>query len=88
MSGLVILAGLLSAWVGVAMAASRVRIARRAYRKIEGLAAATPDGWHGWFLDGFSGLTVGVRWLSALAAWLGWTLAGAWLIGLGIRLLS
>jgi len=87
-SGLVIAAGLISAGVGIAAAASRLRTARRAYRRTEALSTAMSEGWSAWFVGGFSGMTMGTQWLSAVTAWFIWTLAGACLIGLGIRLFS
>lgn len=86
MSGLVIVMGLMSAGVGVATARRRCRAAGRAYRKIESLYAATPEGWASWFLGGFSSLTVGTHWLLATAALTIWTVAGAVLVGLGLQL--
>lgn len=87
-SGLVITTGLISAGVGIAAASSRLRTARRAYERTVALQTATSGGWGAWFLSGFSGMTMGTQWLSAVAAWLIWTLAGACLIGLGLRLIS
>jgi len=85
-SSLAIAAGCLSAGVGYVVAVARLRVARRAYRKTAALNAALPGSWNAWFLGGFSSLTVGTQWLSALAAWGVWTLAGACLIALGLRL--
>ena len=87
-SGLVITTGLISVGVGIAAAASRLRTARRAYRRTAALHAATSEGWGAWFLGGFSGVTMGTQWLSAVTVWCLWTLAGVCLISLGIRLLS
>ena len=87
-SGLVITAGLISAGVGLAAASSRLRTAQRAYRRTVALHTATPAEWGAWFLGGFSGVTMGTQWLSAVMAWLVWTLAGAYLISLGIRLFT
>ena len=87
-SGLVIVTGLTAAGVGVAAAASRLRVARRAYRRTVTLYTASPGGWGSWFVGGFSAVTMGTQWLSALVAWFIWTLAGVGLIGLGLRLFS
>ena len=87
-SGLVIATGLISAGVGMAVAAGRLRTARRAYRRTAALHAATSEGWGAWFLGGFSGGTMGTQWLSAVTAWFIWTIAGLGLISLGIRLFS
>jgi hypothetical protein len=84
----VVLIGLVAAGVGAIVASQRLRAARRTYRKTTSLAQATPEGWGTWFLGGFSGVALGVRWLAAAAIWLLWTLAGAWFIGLGIRLVG
>ena len=86
LSGLVIATGLLASCVGLASAASRLRDASRAYRRTEALYDAIPEGWSSWFLGGFSGLTLGSRWLWAAAVLIGWTIAGLSLIGLGLRL--
>ena len=86
MSGLVIATGLISTGVGVISARHRLRAAGRTLRKTETLSATLPDGWATWFLEGFSSLTVGAQWLWATLTLLGWTLAGAILIGLGLTL--
>jgi len=85
-SGLVILAGLISAGVGITIATSRFRAAARAYRKTGTLCETMPEGWGSWFLEGFSGLTMGTHSLRAVAALAGWALAGLCLIGLGLLL--
>ena len=87
-SGLVIATGLISAGVGMAVAAGRLRTARRAYRRTTALHAATSEGWGAWFLGGFSGVTMGTQWLSAVTVGFIWTIAGLGLISLGIRLFS
>ena len=88
MGALSIAAGIVAAWVGLVATRQALRTARRAYRKTAGLCAAAPEGWSGWFLDGFSGVTMGLRWLYAMVAWLTWTLAGLGFIGVGLRLVS
>ena len=87
-SGLVITTGLISAGVGIVAAAGRLRTAQRAYRRTEALHTAMSGGWGAWFLGGFSGVTMGTQWLSAVTAWFVWTVAGVYLISLGIRLFS
>ena len=86
LSGLVITMGVLASCVGLASAVARLQDASRAHRRIETLYDAMPEGWSSWFLGGFSGLSLGSRWLRAAAALIGWTLAGLSLIGLGLRL--
>lgn len=85
-SGLAIMIGMISAWIGTMWAANRVRAAGRAYRKTETLYATMPDGWSSWFLGGFSGLAVGAGWFRAAGAWIVWMAAGLGLIALGLRL--
>ena len=85
-SVLLVVMGLTSAWVGALIARRAVRTAHRTHHRTTSLSPATLDGWDAWFLDGFSALTAGIRWLSALGAWLGWTIAGAGLVWLGLRL--
>jgi len=87
-SGLVITTGFISVGVGIAAAAGRLRTARRAYRRTTALHTAVSEGWGAWFVGGFSGVTMGTQWLSAVTAGLMWTLAGLCLITLGIRLFS
>ncbi len=87
MSGLVIIMGLIATGVGITTAMSRLRVASRAYRRTATLYASMPEGWTSWFLGGFSSLTVGSHWLWATVALTGWTVAGAFLIGLGLQLL-
>jgi hypothetical protein len=85
---LTILTGLTAIGVGMAVAIRSLDSARRVYRRTASRSAATLEAWGAWFVGGFSGLTMGIRWLYAVALWLGWTAAGIGLIGLGIRLLS
>ncbi len=84
-SGLLILMGLISAWVGMALASTRLRAAGRAYRKTETLYETMPEGWASWFLGGFSGLTMGIHWLWAALALAAWGAVGLCLIGLGLH---
>jgi hypothetical protein len=84
-SGLLIATGVLAVGIGVTVASHRVRSARRAHHLTAVLCAGHPDAWRAWFLDGFSGLTLGTRWLSAAGALGAWGMAGACLIGLGLR---
>jgi hypothetical protein len=86
--GVMIVMGLIAAWVGMVVASRSLQSASRIYRRTSLLSAATLEGWGSWFLGGFSGMTMGIRWLYAVGAWLAWTLAGGGLIGLGIRLFS
>ena len=85
-SWLVIVTGLISTGVGLAVATGRLKHARRAYHRTQTLYDAMPEGWTSWFLQGFSGLTMGTHWLRATLAFIGWSLAGLGLIGLGVRL--
>ena len=85
-SGLVIATGLISTGVGLTIAGRRLRHAGRAYRRTQTLYETLPEGWASWFLQGFSGLTVGTHWLRAILAFTGWALAGLGLISLGLRL--
>ncbi|MBI4341838.1 MAG: hypothetical protein HY599_00550 [Candidatus Omnitrophica bacterium] len=87
-SVLLIVMGLISAGVGALVARHALRAAHRTHHRTVSLSPATLDGWDAWFLDGFSALTAGIRWLSALGVWLGWTVAGAGLMWLGLRLLQ
>ena len=86
MSGLVIAMGLLSAGVGMVAAMHRLQSGARAYRRLTALYAVMPEGWTSWFVGGFSTLTVGTYWLWATAILVGWSVAGFFLIGLGLRL--
>ena len=86
MSGLVMVMGLIAAGVGMATARYRIRAASRAHRRISTLYATMPEGWSSWFVGGFSSLTVGTSWLWATLAFVGWTLAGLFLVGLSLQL--
>ena len=86
MGGLVMATGCVSVVVGMAVAMYYLNRARRTYHRTVSLSAAAPEEWGSWFLGGFSSLTMGIRWLYAIAAWLALTLAGMGVIGLGIRL--
>ena len=88
MGGLLITMGVVAAGMGVAAAGRCLRAAHRSYHRTAPLCAASVEGWGAWFLGGFTGVTMGIRWFYAVAVWLGWTLAGVVLLGLGIRLLG
>ena len=85
---LLIATGVAAAGVGAALASRNIRTARRAFDRTAARSLSTLDGWDGWFLDGFSGVSTGLRWCSALASWLCWTLAGIGFITLGIHCIS
>lgn len=86
-SGLVIVTGVLATAVGVAASVNRLRTAGRAYRRIETLYGSMSEGWTAWFLEGFSGVSLGTHWVWAMLVLVGWSLAGIGLISLGLRLL-
>ena len=86
-SGLIIATGVMSSAVGIAAAGGRLRTAGRAYRRTETLYEAMPEGWHSWFLGGFSGVTMGTHWLRAIIVLASWTVAGLCLITLGLLLI-
>jgi len=88
MGMLMIAIGLLSAGVGALFARSRWQAARRSFRRTSSLSATTAEGWDSWFLGGFSEVTMGIRRLSTVLAWLVLTLAGTWFVGAGIRLFA
>ena len=87
-SALLVVIGLISVGVGAVVARRTVRAAHKAYHRIASLSPSTLEGWDDWFLDGFSGLTAGIQWLSALWAWLAWTLAGIGFLWLGLHLIT
>ncbi|MCI0457044.1 MAG: hypothetical protein L0Z62_08700 [Gemmataceae bacterium] len=83
-----ILVGAAAVGAGMLVAMRSVRFARRAYRRTSSLSAVASEGWGTWFLGGFSDVTMGIRWLSALASLVAWTLVGVGLIGVGVRLVG
>lgn len=85
MWALAIVMGTLAVGVGLAAASARVRRAHRIYYRTASFSAGRLDGWGDWFLGGFSGVTVGLRWLYAVGSWLAWTLVGVCFIGMGLR---
>jgi len=85
---LTILTGLTAVGVGMAVATRSLASARRVYRRTTSRSSATLEAWGAWFVGGFSGMTMGIRWLYAVALWLGWTAAGIGLVGLGVRLFT
>ena len=87
-SALLVVIGLISAVVGAIVARRTVRAAHKTYHRTASFSQSTLEGWDDWFLDGFSGLTAGIRWLSALGAWLAWTLAGVGFLWLGLHLIA
>ena len=84
--GLIILIGIIAAWVGVLLANSRIRSANRAYQKTALLYATMPDGWSSWFMNGFSGVAIGTHLLRATLVFTAWAIAGLFLVVLGIQL--
>ena len=86
MGGLVMTMGFMTMGLGVGVARHSLAMARRVYQRTTSLATATMDGWDAWFLGGFSSLTMGIRWWSAISVGAVLTLTGVCLIGLGIRL--
>lgn len=84
--GVMIVAGCLSAWIGIEAAASSARLTHRVHRRTASRSTATLHGWDAWFLGGFAGVSAGLRHLASVATWLAWTLAGACFIGLGTQL--
>ena len=87
-STLLVAIGLISAGVGAVIARQTVRAAHKTYHRTASRSPATLQGWDEWFLDGFLGLTAGIRWLSALGIWLAWTVAGIGFVWLGLHLIT
>ena len=85
LSGLVIVMGLMATGVGVTAAVHRLRVARRAFRKLETLYDAMPESWSSWFVGGFSSLTIGTHWLRAAMTLSAWAIAGLSLVWLGLQ---
>ena len=85
---LLIATGVAAASVGAALARRKIWTAHRAFHRTAARSVSTLEGWDGWFLGGFSGVSTGLRWCSALASWLCWTLAGVAFITLGIHCIS
>ncbi|MBI3330714.1 MAG: hypothetical protein HYZ96_01220 [Candidatus Omnitrophica bacterium] len=85
---LAIVTGLVAVGVGLAVASRSVHAARRTRLRVASRTAGAVAGWGVWFLGGFSGMALGIRWLAAVSLWLAWTVAGVGLIGLGLRLIT
>ena len=86
--GLATLAGVLVSGVGLAAAHQSLDNARRSHRKTTARAASGLDGWGGWFLQGFSGLALGLQWMASIGAWLAWAATGLAFAWIGIRTLG
>lgn len=86
MAGLAMLTGAIAVTIGWLMGRHALRAAQRSHHRTAALAALM-EGWQEWFIGGFSGAALGIRWLSALMAGLLWVVAGGALVWLGIRLL-
>jgi hypothetical protein len=82
---LAIMTGAMAMGAGWLTVHHALRTTQRAYLRTTARATALED-WHDWFLGGFTGATLGLRWLSGLATGTLWLLAGIALIGLGLRL--
>jgi hypothetical protein len=83
---LTVLMGVIAIGIGLVMADRVLQSGRRVYRRTAALSAATLGGWGSWFLGGFSGLSMGFRWLTAVGALVVWSAAGLGLVGVGIQL--
>ena len=83
---LCLISGAVAISLGVVMARQRLQRAMRMHQRTSGFHASLPEGWGHWFVQGFSSLGVGTRWLAAATALLLWLLLGAWMVSLGIRL--
>jgi len=86
MGALVVMMGLLAIGVGITLARSRLHATHRNYQRTTALATTLAEGWNGWFVGGFSGMTLGLRWLLIAVTAGAWALAGIGLIGFGIQL--
>lgn len=86
MGGLTIVMGLVATGVGFVIAQHHLHMANQSYRRMAMRHATMAWDWGAWFFGGFSGVTCGLRGLSAVALWLAWTVAGVGVVGLGIRL--
>lgn len=86
-SAVAVTTGLVLAGVGVIGATKRVRMAQRAHAKTAALCGTLPEGWDAWFVSGFSDVTMGTRWLFAVAVGCAWVVVGVCFIGLGLHLL-
>lgn len=80
--------GILAAGVGIAVAQHVVRTSQRAHHRLAALSTTLVEGWDAWFVGGFSGLTAGLSWVVAVAAWGLWTVTGLALVGFGVRLIT
>ncbi len=85
-SGIVIILGVMVLGVGALAAAGRLHDATRAHRKTAALSNTMPEGWSSWFLDGFSGVSIGLRYLRVTLLLVSWAAAGLCLIALGLSL--
>ncbi len=86
MGGLITMMGVVAMGLGALVARHSLAAARRVHQRTASLATATVDGWDAWFLGGFSGLALGIRWWYAVSIGMVLALAGACLIGVGVRL--
>ena len=80
-----IICGLTAAGIGLAVAGQGLRRAQRQHRHTAALSGNGPDAWGPWFFGGIATVTMGLRGLRSVTAGAGWTLAGAWLIVLGVQ---
>ena len=87
-SSLIIAIGVLSVGIGILLARDMLHEARRMHRRIVSQATDVLEDWDAWFLDGFSRMAMGCRWLWAMVICAGWSAIGVGCIGLGFRVLS
>ncbi len=88
LGAVMVLTGVGAAVAGALLARQGLKAASRTYQRTQAGLPVPPEDWDAWFRGGFSGMALGLRWLSALAGWLLWTLAGAGFVALGLRLWS
>ncbi|MBI3312098.1 MAG: hypothetical protein HYZ88_01045 [Candidatus Omnitrophica bacterium] len=71
--------------VGLLTTRHRFEQAKRVHRKRGLIQAAMPEGWGGWFFQGFADVTVVTCWVAACFVLAVWIILGVSVIGLGLH---
>ena len=77
--------GLILMVVGLLLARRYYQDAKRVHRKRRLIQAEMPDGWGGWFFQGFADVTVVTCWVAACFVLAVWVALGLSVIGFGLH---
>lgn len=80
-----VVGGVILMGLGVLTARRRLVRMNRAQRKRELIHPAMPEGWGGWFFQGFANVTMGTRWVVTMVWLFFCMIVGVGLISVGLQ---